>query len=89
VMADGSSIDMADVYFNVSLADANEAGVELPNLASLLGDDRSLDLVLGASVSVGEAAVTGASSVGNDSAVAALGQLSSLYEEQQYALMAA
>ena len=89
VMADGSSIDMADVYFNVSLADANEAGVELPNLASLLGDDRSLDLVLGASVSVGEAAVTTASSVGNDSAVAALGQLSSLYEEQQYALMAA
>ena len=89
VMADGSSIDMADVYFNVSLADANEAGVELPNLASLLGDDRSLDLVLGAGVAVGEAAVTSASSVGNDSAVAALGQLSSLYEEQQYALMAA
>jgi hypothetical protein len=29
-LADGSSIDMADVYFNVSVADAEAAGIELP-----------------------------------------------------------
>ena len=90
VMADGSSIDMADVYFNVSVADAKDAGVELPNLASLLGDDRSLDHVLGNAVSVGDAAATAAApAVVSDAATAGLAQLSHLYEEQQYALMAA
>ena len=42
------------------VADAKDAGVELPNLASLLGDDRSLDHVLGNAVSVGDAAATAA-----------------------------
>ena len=72
------------------IADAKDAGVELPNLASLLGDDRSLDHVLGNAVSVGDAAATAAApAVVSDAATAGLAQLSHLYEEQQYALMAA
>ena len=47
-MADGRSVSMTDVYFNVSSEDAAAAGVALPTLADLLGDDRSLDTVLGA-----------------------------------------
>ncbi|MBP6902404.1 MAG: carboxypeptidase regulatory-like domain-containing protein [Burkholderiaceae bacterium] len=48
-LADGSSVDMTDVYFNVDAADAAAAGVALPTLAELMGDDRSLDAVLGSS----------------------------------------
>ncbi len=87
VMADGNSIDMADVYFNVATADAQAAGVELPSLSALLGDDRSLDLVLGAAPAAASTAAPAA--VAADSAVAALGQLCNLYEEQQYALISA
>ena len=38
---------MTDVYFNVAAADAKAAGVKLPTMADLLGDDRALDTVLG------------------------------------------
>jgi protocatechuate 3,4-dioxygenase beta subunit len=91
VMADGSSIDMADVYFNVSAADAEAAGVELPNLSALLGDDRSLDLVLGSSAVTASATTEAASASATvcDGAVTALSQLANLYDEQQFALIAA
>jgi len=40
-LADGSSVDMTDVYFNVSASDAAAAGVQVPSLAELMGS--SLD----------------------------------------------
>ena len=45
----GASVDMTDVYFNVSADDAAAAGVALPTMADLLGDDRALDVVVGGS----------------------------------------
>ncbi|MBT9499105.1 MAG: carboxypeptidase regulatory-like domain-containing protein, partial [Zoogloea sp.] len=92
VMADGSSIDMADVYFNVSVADAADAGVVLPSLSALLGDDHSLDVVLGTSTVTAACPTADASAAAasvSDGAVTALGQLANLYDEQQFALMAA
>ena len=85
-LADGSSVDMTDVYFNVDAAEAAQAGITLPTISELLSNDVSLDEVLGASVAVGEVA---APVTVSDSAVAALSQLSHLYEEQQFALAAA
>ncbi|HRL77031.1 MAG TPA: SdrD B-like domain-containing protein, partial [Candidatus Accumulibacter phosphatis] len=35
--ADGSVVDMTDVYFNISASDAAAAGVQLPNMAELMG----------------------------------------------------
>ncbi len=63
-MADGRVADMTDVYFNVSVDDANAAGVQLPTMAELLGDDRSLDTVLGGNT--GMAAPAAAADAGND-----------------------
>ncbi|MBU1664732.1 MAG: hypothetical protein KKG92_04940, partial [Gammaproteobacteria bacterium] len=47
-MADGSSVDMTDVYFGISAADVTDAGIELPSLADLMSDSSSLDGLLGA-----------------------------------------
>ena len=90
-LADGSSIDMADVYFNVSVADAEAAGIELPSLSALLGDDRSLDEALGSTVITVEVTATSATVIEcvSDGAVSAMSQLANLYDEQQLALMAA
>ena len=49
-MADGHSVDMTDVYFNVARSDLAAAGVSAPTLGELLGNDRSLDNLLGSSV---------------------------------------
>ncbi len=46
-LASGAEVAMTDVYFNVAAADAKAAGVKLPTMADLLGDDRALDTVLG------------------------------------------
>jgi serine-aspartate repeat-containing protein C/D/E len=47
-MADGSSVDMTDVYFNVDAADAVAAGLVLPSMSELLGVDNALlDQALG------------------------------------------
>ena len=57
-MADGSSADMTDVYFNVDAADAAAAGIELPTMAELLGVDNTLlDLALGADTAREQAAM--------------------------------
>ena len=48
-LASGTAVDMTDVYFNVSADDATAAGLKLPTMADLLGDDRALDAVLGGS----------------------------------------
>ncbi len=47
-MADGSTVDMTDVYFGISAADVTAAGIELPSLADLMSDSGSLDGLLGA-----------------------------------------
>jgi serine-aspartate repeat-containing protein C/D/E len=91
-LADGSSIDMTDVYFNVSVADAEAAGIELPSLSALLGDDRSLDAALGSSTVITVEVTATTATVTNcvsDGAVTAMSQLANLYDEQQLALMAA
>jgi hypothetical protein len=49
-MVDGHSVAMTDVYFNVSAEDAAAAGVTLPSMNELLGNDSSLDALLGAAV---------------------------------------
>ncbi|WP_287464225.1 SdrD B-like domain-containing protein, partial [Accumulibacter sp.] len=36
-LADGRSVDMTDVYFNISASDAAVAGVQVPSLAELMG----------------------------------------------------
>ncbi|MBL8397909.1 MAG: carboxypeptidase regulatory-like domain-containing protein, partial [Candidatus Accumulibacter sp.] len=41
-MADGSTASMTDVYFNVSKADAEAAGVNLSSMADLLGEDTGM-----------------------------------------------
>ncbi len=41
-MADGRTVDMTDVYFNVDAADAVAAGVALPTMAELLGTGNAL-----------------------------------------------
>ena len=81
---DGSLIDMTDVYFNVSVSDAAEAGVTLPSLASLLGDDQSLDILLGSN----GAAVPDVTAVDGAFLATNLNQLVSIYD-QQYELQAA
>ena len=46
-LAGGAEVSMTDVYFNVAATDATAAGIKLPTMADLLGDDRALDTVLG------------------------------------------
>ncbi|WP_432377511.1 SdrD B-like domain-containing protein [Duganella sp. P38] len=48
-LASGNSVDMTDVYLDVSAKDAATAGIKLPTLADLLGDDTALDTVLNGS----------------------------------------
>jgi hypothetical protein len=85
-LSSGQVVDMSDIYLNVSLDDAQAAGIELPNLSALLGDDRSLDAILGSTSS--------AEPMANviplaESPSTTLDQLASLYEQQQHELMAA
>ncbi|MCK6396664.1 hypothetical protein, partial [Zoogloea sp.] len=55
-LADGKSVDMTDVYFNVDATEVAQAGGSLPSMADLLSTDVSLDSVLGVSVAAGEVA---------------------------------
>ncbi len=88
-LANGASVDMTDVYFNVDAAEVQQAGGSLPTMAQLLSTDGSLDQILGTSVAVGNVAAAPAAAPVSDAAVATLGQLSHLYEEQQHQLAAA
>ena len=51
-LANGKTVDMTDVYFNVDAKDAAKAGVSLPSMADLLRDDHALDTALGQDASV-------------------------------------
>lgn len=46
-LANGKSVDMTDVYFNVDASDAARAGITLPSMADLLRDDYALDNLVG------------------------------------------
>jgi len=57
-MADGRTVDMTDVYFSVATEDAAQAGVQLPNIADLLGSE-TLDAVLGSPEKAGSMSLQG------------------------------
>ncbi|PZP92129.1 MAG: hypothetical protein DI587_32895 [Variovorax paradoxus] len=70
-LADGSVVDMTDVYFNVDAADAQAAGVALPTMAELLGvDDALLRQAFGAGTLSGQAGLP-AADLGFDAAAEA------------------
>ena len=82
-MSDGMSVAMTDVYFNVSAEDAAAAGVTLPTISDLLGNDSSLDGLLGAApaaVGAGHQASADVSTTGCDSSEA-LRRLAALSQE--------
>ncbi|OYV01866.1 MAG: hypothetical protein CFE45_02935, partial [Burkholderiales bacterium PBB5] len=62
-LASGDSVGMTDVYFNVSAEDAAAAGVQLPTMADLLGNDRSLDTVVGSATATAAVIDAGTCSV--------------------------
>ena len=88
-MLDGQVVDMTDVYFNVSAADAAAAGLNLPTLAEMLGDDTSMDVILGAS---GDAAAAGAAApaadLGTDSTLDAVRTVLTQLDQHEHALAA-
>lgn len=83
-LADGSVVDMTDVYFNVSATDAKEAGVELPTMGELLSVDVSLDGVLNQGMQLHQPLPEYAESAGLDSSSDALSQLAGLYDQMAY-----
>ncbi|MDP2833728.1 MAG: SdrD B-like domain-containing protein [Pseudomonadota bacterium] len=86
-MADGSTVDMTDVYFGISAADVTDAGIELPSLADLMSDSSSLDVFLGAAEPTTLVDYTAAAA--NDafvgSALEAMKQLADLVDQMAYA----
>ncbi len=93
-LADGSSVDMTDVYFNVAAEVAAAAGVDVASLGQLLGDDSGLDgLLAGLGGGVGMAISASADMPANadvfDTAgLDAMKQMAALYEEQAAACCA-
>ena len=90
-MADGSSAAMTDVYFNVSADDAAAAGLAMPTIGDLLGDDRSLDSLLGVSPQQSAGIVTPAveDAQGSGDAAEVLRRVAALTRESSHAGMAA
>ncbi len=83
-LADGSTVDMTDVYFNVAAEDALAAGVELPTLGQLLGDDAGLDGLLaglGGGTSMMLSAPVCAETF-DTAGLEAMKQIAALYDEQ-------
>jgi len=52
VLDNSNAVDMTDVYFNVSLADAAEAGVQLSSMVDLLGESVQPEVVITGAVNV-------------------------------------
>jgi hypothetical protein len=71
-LTDGQSVSMTDVYFNVSAADAAAAGVKLPSIAQLMGDDRGVDNLLANLPDASSASVTTANDVSYTSDISSL-----------------
>jgi hypothetical protein len=75
-LSDGSEVDMTDVYFSVSAADAAAAGVELPSLADLLGSDAAIPGLGGSGATACVGSVDGGCSSAD-----AMRQLADLYDQ--------
>jgi hypothetical protein len=89
-LASGASVDMTDVYFNVSADDAAAAGVQLPTIADLLGDDNSLDSLLGASPAAAHCGITCADETGNSGdAAETLRRLAALSRDDSHTVLSA
>ena len=89
-LADGSTVDMTDVYFNVAAEDAAVAGIELPTLGQLLGDDAGLDGLLaglGGGTSMMLSAPVSAETF-DTAGLEAMKQIAALYDEQAAAVVA-
>ena len=81
-LADGSSVDMTDVYFNVSADDAAAAGVELPTIGELLANDSSLDgLLAGLGVAPAASADVACDKAFDTGAADAMKQMAQLYDQ--------
>jgi serine-aspartate repeat-containing protein C/D/E len=83
-LSDGSSVDMTDVYFNVSAEDAAAANVKLASLGQLVGDDSGLDGLLaglGGGVGMGMSSCANAEMF-DTAALDNLSRMAALYEEQ-------
>jgi serine-aspartate repeat-containing protein C/D/E len=79
-LADGSSVDMTDVYFNVSATDVAAAGIELPSLADLMADS-SLDGLLAGSSSAASSETFTPGVDFDPSVLDAMRQLTHLYDQ--------
>jgi len=86
-MADGSTVDMTDVYFGIAAADVTDAGIELPSLADLMSDSRSLDVFLGAAepTTLANYMAAAANDAFAGSALEAMKQLADLVDQAAYA----
>ncbi|MDO9226346.1 MAG: SdrD B-like domain-containing protein [Pseudomonadota bacterium] len=81
-MADGSEVDMTDVYFGIAAADAADAGIELPNLADLLSDSGSLDGLVGSAAPMLAPVDYAANDACGGSGLEAMKQLADLIDQQ-------
>jgi len=71
-LTDGQSVNMTDVYFNVSATDAAAAGVKLPSIAQLMGDDRGVDNLLANLPDAGSASVATTNDINYTSDISSL-----------------
>ena len=79
---DGSSVAMTDVYFNVSVDDAAAAGVTLPTIGELLGNNSSMDgLLAGLGVAPAASAEVASDSAFDTGAADAMKQMAQLYDQ--------
>ena len=79
---DGSSVAMTDVYFNVSADDAAAAGVSLPTIGELIGNDSSLDgLLAGLGVAPVASPEVAADNAFDTGAADAMKQMAALYDQ--------
>ncbi|CAN7308742.1 hypothetical protein LJR039_001510 [Pseudorhodoferax sp. LjRoot39] len=84
-LADGSVVDMTDVYFNVDASDALAAGVQLPTMGELLGvDDALLQQAFGPATLSGQAGLS-AEDLGLDMAAAAAEAQRAIAEAMKHA----
>ena len=84
-LADGSSIDMVDVYFNAAPTSAEAAGSNLATLGNLIGSDLNLDALLGAGSSAATAPaqplVAESANDAGYSEIAAMKHMADLYDQ--------
>ena len=85
-LADGRSVAMTDVYFNVSVEDAEAAGVTLPTIGELLGNDSSLDgLLAGLGVAPTASTEVACDKAFDTGAADAMKQMAQLYDQSALA----